>query len=575
MGVFLLGSAFLKIFRQCVLYSKSAPKWGAGVVAAYMVILGSACGLHVPPERPASAETKPALKLILDPNRRAQTMDGFGASDAWTIEPAISLWQETGHTDATQQLADWLFSSDHGIGLSLWRFNIGAGSAEQGHASRIADPYRRAELMVSKPDALIDTTKQLGQIHFAQLAAAQGVNDMVAFINSPPVWATKNGLAHPGSRADIAHIGSTNLRADQYEAFARFQAKVVAYLRTEAGLPITYLSPINEPTWHWTDQTQEGNRYNNEEMLAVYRATHTALKDSNLLHAVEIDAGETVEYRAALSDDETILKEGKAYTAGMNTEGFGNYRNYIDALLGDQQMQAIVGNKISLHGYWSDTLPDRLVPLRERVRAAVKKTSPAARIWMSEFCILGPAEGIRPFDGHGFNPDDMDFALHIARTIHLDLVHMDASAWFWWLAVTAYDYKDGLLKISSSLDPATLQPSKTMWALGNFSRHVRPGYVRLRTEQLTQDDYPGVMASVYVSDDTSKWVIVAVNTTTDTRRLALVAPNQPNSVALPTQWKMHLTDANHDLATIATIKDTELSVPARSVATFTANRDIR
>ena len=32
-----------------------------------------------------------------------------------------------------------------GIGLSLWRFNVGAGSAEQGEASQIASPWMRTE----------------------------------------------------------------------------------------------------------------------------------------------------------------------------------------------------------------------------------------------------------------------------------------------------------------------------------------------------------------------------------------------------------------------------------------------
>ena len=46
------------------------------------------------------------------------------------------------------KVADWLFSTENhengqpkGIGLSLWRFNVGAGSAEQGEASQIASPW--------------------------------------------------------------------------------------------------------------------------------------------------------------------------------------------------------------------------------------------------------------------------------------------------------------------------------------------------------------------------------------------------------------------------------------------------
>ncbi len=58
----------------------------------------------------------------------------FSASDAWSMQ-FIGLWPE----EKQNQVADWLFSTENdangqpkGIGLSLWRFNVGAGSAEQG-----------------------------------------------------------------------------------------------------------------------------------------------------------------------------------------------------------------------------------------------------------------------------------------------------------------------------------------------------------------------------------------------------------------------------------------------------------
>ena len=94
-----------------------------------------------------------------------QTIQHFGASDAWSMQ-TIGLWPDTA---AQVQIADWLFSLDTipapsnspsfgggrgevvgqgevvgrgevgqplGIGLSLWRFNLGAGSAEQGRESQ-------------------------------------------------------------------------------------------------------------------------------------------------------------------------------------------------------------------------------------------------------------------------------------------------------------------------------------------------------------------------------------------------------------------------------------------------------
>ncbi|MFR5757555.1 MAG: glycoside hydrolase [Bacteroides cellulosilyticus] len=60
-----------------------------------------------------------------------QVMEHFGASDAWSMH-VLGKWPE----EKQKQIADWLFSTENdangkpkGIGLSLWRFNLGAGSS--------------------------------------------------------------------------------------------------------------------------------------------------------------------------------------------------------------------------------------------------------------------------------------------------------------------------------------------------------------------------------------------------------------------------------------------------------------
>ena len=543
--------------------------------AIYLIILLMLSGCTQDDSRNSAVERQLESDWIitLDPSDRAQEIEGFGASDAWIIDPMVREWTRSGHIDKVEELADMLFSVESGIGLSMWRFNIGAGSAEQGNASRIPDPFRRAELFMDRPFGNIDDSKQAGQVLFAQAAAARGVEEMIAFINSPPVWATKNRIAHPGSRGEFDAIGSTNLKADMLEPFADFQAKTVAFLRAEKGLPITYLSPINEPTWHWTDQTQEGNRYNNQQVRDLYLAAYAALETNNLIGKVKIDAGETVEYRAALSDKTTVAGEGKPYNGGMNAENHGLYRDYIGLLLGDPLMQQVTSNKISLHGYFSDALPERIVDLRQAVRAEVKAVSPNATIWMSEFCILGQAEGIRPFDGHGFDVNDMDYALHVARIIHHDLVDMDASAWMWWLAVTAYDYKDGLLKIDRSLQPDSLQASKLMWALGNFSRFVRPGFSRVNITASKDSD---LLISAYLSQSGKDWVLVAVNLKKEAQSLAWQSTDSNGQMTvtnIPAEWQMYVTNEQYDLSKTESTIHNRVVLPPRSVITLTGRSE--
>ena len=80
-----------------------------------------ACALLLGASLTLRAQEQATFKVT---SQEQQTIDGFGASDAW------SMWQIGTWEDSLQtKVADWLFSIDKGIGLSIWRFNAGAGSA--------------------------------------------------------------------------------------------------------------------------------------------------------------------------------------------------------------------------------------------------------------------------------------------------------------------------------------------------------------------------------------------------------------------------------------------------------------
>jgi len=269
------------------------------------------------------------VQLDIFLNQTQQEIDNFGASDAWSIDPTIKKWVAENRQSDIESLADLFFSTETGLGLSAWRFNVGAGSTEQGrNDSKIGDRYRRAESFLASPTASVDESKQSGQVRFLQEAHERGVTDFIAFSNSPPTWATKNGLAHPGNGSGV---GSTNLRADKIDDFSNYLVKVLQYLRgPSVGVPVNYVSPINEPSWAWTGQTQEGNRYNIDDMKSVFRSLDSALNEAGLGEQIAIDAGEVTEYTAALSDSYKQEFDGSIYTGGMNGSNNGLYRNYID-----------------------------------------------------------------------------------------------------------------------------------------------------------------------------------------------------------------------------------------------------
>jgi len=162
--------------------------------------------------------------------------------------------------------------------------------------------------------------------------------------------------------------------------------------------------------------------------------------------------------------------------------------------------------------------------------------------------------------------NDMELAIHTARVIHRDMTRLNVAAWFWWLAVTPYDYKDGLLKIDPSLEADSLRESRMMWALGNFSRFIRPGFYRLELPGV--DDLTGVMASAYKDPENSRLVVVVINAG------AANEPLQFNISGLPSGKKIggiqtYMTNSEHKLTSKTTASEPGLHViPAKSIVTF-------
>lgn len=175
-----------------------------------------------------------AQTFNIDTSKPRQTIRHFGASDAWSMQN-IGIWPDE---QEQAKIADWLFSAENdangqpkGIALSLWRFNLGAGSAEQGDSSYI-NRGTRTECFL-QADGSYDFTKQAGQRKFLRMAKERGVPYLLAFLNSPPVFFTQNHLA-----TNTGRDGTLNLRPECYEPFARFMATAIDGLQKHDGIKI-------------------------------------------------------------------------------------------------------------------------------------------------------------------------------------------------------------------------------------------------------------------------------------------------------------------------------------------------
>lgn len=505
----------------------------------------------------ASPSTTYDAVITIDASETFQQIDNFGASDAWSMEQIGKYWME----DNKAQVADLLFSRDKGIGLSAWRFNIGAGSTETDQ-DIITNPWRRAEAFKQTEDGAYDWSKQAGQQWFLQAAKDRGVNTLIGFVNSPPVWMTKNGHAQPDST-----VGSTNLKEGYEDEFAAYLTDVLAHFEKE-GLGFDYISPINEPTWDWNKAGQEGNRYNNDDIKRVVLELYRQLQEKGL--SSKISAPDGVEITALLDDEvfKTFSNQDR-YNGGANSLGVGKYREYIKDMLGDPELKEAIGNKIASHSYWSDYSnpgDDRLGLLRDLLSANLKKYGEDVIYWMTEYCILG-AYG--PGRDLGIDP-----ALVVARTIHFDLTRANASAWQWWTAVSKEDYKDGLIYTDFNRpgDEQNILPSKMLWALGNYSKFIRPGADRIALSGLDEEARSGLLGSAYKHDDEKTVTAVFVNDSTEDKRIQVrldgIGKQENVNVMKP-----YVTSDDQDLARaqdVAVKEDGtfETVVPARSVVTL-------
>jgi O-glycosyl hydrolase len=471
----------------------------------------------------------------------------------------IGLWPEK----KQQQMADWLFSTENdekgnpkGIGLSIWRFNIGAGSTEQGKASGIDDHWRRAECFLM-PDGTYNWNKQKGQRNFMQLAKQRGVNQFLGFMLSAPVYWTQNGLATNTGRG-----GTFNIKEDKYPDFAEFMANVIDGVQKNDSIKLNYICPFNEPDghWNWTGSGQEGTAATKYEVAKTIRLLGKELKARNL--DSKILAPESFDYNCM-------------YRTHQYTKADRGYQ--IQSYFSADSADAYIGNVPNVprlmagHSYWTNTPLSDLRSIRMEMGEVLKTHD--VRFWQTELCIMGNDEEI---GGGGTKDLTMKTALYVARVIHHDLVYANASAWHWWRSVTNNDYKDGLIYSepdSTNLD-GTFTDSKLMWALGNYSRFIRPGAIRLgvdafnaKKDSIVEGDTDpyGLMVSAYKNNDGTQ-VVVVINYQEKAKEFELDFKSNMISV-----WEPYLTSDSPDCNLTmqpAIAYGKKMSIPARSIITY-------
>lgn len=474
---------------------------------------------------PATAST---TGTVLAASR--QTITGFGVSGAWwTID--LARFPTAGRA----QVARLLFAPD-GIALSQYRWNIGGGGTgvtvptdgepETGAASRAPETFLTA--------TGYDWTRDPGGTDLLRRAAAYHVPDLIGFGVGGPAPFTTNGKSCGGT-----------LRPEARAGYADYLATVVAHARTAWHANIDYVSPINEPDYTRDDCTQEGMAVPPAQRAGLVTALHDALA------------------RRA---------PGTRVIADESSRVDGQFLTETPTWMADRTAAADTA-ALAHHTY--DFPTDATLNKARDLAAGYHKP-----LWATEICCANLTNGA-PTWGQGYDPT-ITGGLALADIVASDLAEADDSAFQWWVAMSAAlgcdpsagtsctaaanakGWNDGLIYYDphyGTKHNTAVYPTKRLWALGNFSRFVRPGAVRHEVTGAPA----GVRALAFRSG--GQWSLIVVNNNaTATAPLTLAFPGR---VAANGAWR---TDATHDLSPVApgstTGRTASVPVPGHSITTY-------
>ncbi|MEM6395132.1 MAG: glycoside hydrolase [Bacteroidota bacterium] len=493
-----------------------------------------------------------------------QTVHHFGGSDGWSAETIGENWP----TADREAIAELLFSQEFeadgtpkGIGLSMWRTNIGAGSANQANNGFRADAWHRATECPLQPDGTYDWTQGVGTRWFMRQAKDYGVPYLTGWVTSPPYFMTKTGYTFqvPGN-------GGYNLQADKYDDFAAYLSEYLQY-HADQGLNIDFLSPLNEPQYAWSstpgESTQEGSPASNAEVAQVVREINTRLEADNVTDTKLI---------IPESGDIAVLYESRnsPNTSDQIREFWGSGSNQVGNL-------STVSNTVAGHSYWTNTTPNVGINHRKDLKRAMDQFG--TEFWQTEYSILG-ADYQAGRDVSTLT--EIDYSLWAARIIHWDMVYANATGWSWWTSMSYPRFADhrfrfGLLNWfpdseNRNNSAGTYETSKNFWMFGNFSRFIRPGYQRVSVDNslFSSDNLEAenVMASAYVSPSQDELVIVLINYSDEIVDIPLLKYGEEDGfTVVGNTFDSYTTDRTRGLAK-GTVSATDITIGRKSIVTL-------
>jgi glucuronoarabinoxylan endo-1,4-beta-xylanase len=307
----------------------------------------------------------------------------------------------------------------------------------------------------------------------------------------------------PGAwKTNGSDINGGRLKPEYYQAWADRLADFARSM-PQAGIQLAYLSAQNEPGWVANWETCE---WTPAELLTFIR---------DYLGPALTSRGVTVPILAPESNDWIVL------------------RSYADPLLNDPIAASYLG-VIAVHAYGG-------TPFLYSTPAEKGK-----EFWESEWSARTVGAG-------------MASGLEVAQSIHDHLTVGNVNAWhYWWLTDTDASTAGALIQAGVV--------TKRLWVMGNFSRFLRPGAVRVAAVLQNAAATPNTSASAFRDDSTGSLIVVAINRGSVAQSIRFVlADGRVDSI---TPW---VTSESQDLvrqSAVAGGSSFTYDLAAQSVTTF-------
>ncbi len=164
------------------------------------------------------------------------------------------------------------------------------------------------------------------------------------------------------------------------------------------------------------------------------------------------------------------------------------------------------------------------------------------------------------YSGHNYNGSISD-ALNWADSIHGALSTGNFSAWFYWWSMDPYNDNQALIAYNNST--WTFQIPKRVYAIGNFSRFMRPGSVVLTTTSTNSN-----IQATAVRPTSGSVALVLTNTSTRSITLTVSLTNLANPPASVIPYRTSSSENQAVLGPISVVGGSfTITIPGNSIVT--------